>query len=405
VTAVGEPAGLRVLLLAPQPFYAERGTPMNVLRMCRVLCGAGHRVDLLTYPFGSEVEIPGLRVLRVARPPGVSGVPIGFSGRKVVLDLLMGLRLAALAARGRYDVIHAVEESVFLALPFTWLGVPLVYDLDSLLSEQLAYSGAIRSRWILRLVRGLERLALARAAAAITVCRSISEAVRRERSDVAVFQVEDAPLDEAARDPRPERVAALRRSLGLEGRRCVVYTGNFEGYQGLELVLAALPRLRERAPDAALVLVGGEAAEVEAVRGRAERDGFGPALRAVGRRPAHEMPEWMALGSALVSARSRGENTPLKIYTYMRSGTPIVATRRPTHTQVLDDETAFLCEPTPEGLADGLAAALGDPGRARIRAIRARERSHREFGADAFARKLLAAYASLPPRRAAPRAR
>jgi len=389
------PAGLRVLLLAPEPFYTERGTPMNVLRMCRVLCGAGHRVDLLTYPFGRDVEIPGLRIHRVPRPPGIRDVPIGFSGRKVLLDLLMGMRLAALVRPGRYDFIHAVEEAVFLALPLSWLGIPIVYDVDSLLSEQLEYTGAVTNPLLLRCVRRLERLAFARSAAAITVCRSLSEAARRLHRELPVFVVEDAPLEEATRSPRPDRVEELRRSLGLEGRRCVVYTGNLESYQGFDLLLSALPRVRERVPDVALVLVGGEPAEVANLRARAEREGFAELLRAVGQRPAEEMPEWMALGSALVSPRSQGENTPLKVYTYMHSGTPIVATRRATHTQVLDDGTAFLCEATPECLAEALTRALCEPELARACATRALERVRRDYCLEAFERKLLAAYETI----------
>ena len=64
-----------------------------------------------------------------------------------------------------------------------------------------------------------------------------------------------------------------------------------------------------------------------------------------------------------LAARDR-HNTPLKIYQYLRSGRPIVATRLRTHTQVLDDDVAFLAEATPKGLADAMIAAFADPARA-----------------------------------------
>ena len=77
----------------------------------------------------------------------------------------------------------------------------------------------------------------------------------------------------------------------------------------------------------------------------------------------------------LVSPRSLGTNTPLKIYQYLRSGRPIVATRLLTHTQVLDDDVAILTAATPDGFAAGILAALADPERARaVGAARARAR-------------------------------
>ena len=169
----------RILLIAPQPFYEPRGTPMNVLQMCKVLTAAGYAVDLATYPIGEPVDIPGLTVHRAPRIPGIRSVPIGFSKRKLLLDVSLVLLVTWLLLRRSYRVVHAVEEAVFLALPFTWLGVPLIYDLDSLISHQLEYTGILRSRLLLAAVRALERLVLARSSATITVCRSLTDSARK----------------------------------------------------------------------------------------------------------------------------------------------------------------------------------------------------------------------------------
>ena len=139
-------------MLAPQPFYSDRGTPMNVLQMCRALTGAGWEVDVLTFPIGRNVELPGLRIRRSLPLPGIRRVPIGFSPQKVLLDIGLFLLLAWRLLVGRYDVVHAIEEGVFLALPFTWFGVPLIYDLDSLISDQLEYSGVLKNRRLLNVV-------------------------------------------------------------------------------------------------------------------------------------------------------------------------------------------------------------------------------------------------------------
>jgi len=391
------PRARRVLLVAPQPFYEPRGTPMNVLQMCRVLTAAGYRVDLATFPLGRDVAMPGLEIHRALRLPGISALPIGFSKRKLALDASLALLVLGLVLRRRYALVHAVEEAVFLALPLTWLGLPLVADLDSSISHQLAYTGVLREGVALRAVRALERLALRRSKAAITVCQALTEVARELSPGTRIFQVEDAPLEESLRDPDPAAVEALRGEHGLEGRRAVVYTGNLESYQGLDLLLAAAPLVRERVPEVAFLLVGGEPAQAEAFAARVRGLGLAGTVLALGARPPAEMPEWMALGELLVSPRSQGQNTPLKIYTYMRSGRPIVATDLETHTQVLDPGCAALCPPTPEGLAEALARGLEDPARFAPLAKAARKKVEAEYSFEAFRRKLLAAYAALAP--------
>ena len=111
----GQP--MRILLIAPQPFFAQRGTPINVRQMVQVLCEAGHDVHLATYPMGEPVVVPGLHIHRALAVPGVRDVPIGFSWRKIALDLSLALTVWRLLASRRFDVVHAVEESVFFALP------------------------------------------------------------------------------------------------------------------------------------------------------------------------------------------------------------------------------------------------------------------------------------------------
>src|ERR1019366_1913409 len=94
------------------------------------------------------------------------------------------------------------------------------------------------------------------------------------------------------------------------------------------------------------------------------RPGADAAVIFVGERPASDIPAYLLAATVLVSPRSRGTNTPLKIYQYLRAGKPIVATRLLTHTQVLSDETAILTGASPREFADGILAALADPARA-----------------------------------------
>jgi glycosyltransferase involved in cell wall biosynthesis len=94
----------------------------------------------------------------------------------------------------------------------------------------------------------------------------------------------------------------------------------------------------------------------------------------------------------LVSPRVHGDNTPMKVYSYLDSGRPLLATRLPTHTQVLTDELACLVAPEPDAMARGLIDLLRDGGRRERLAASARDYAQRELTHAAFERKLLRFY-------------
>ena len=102
---------MKILLLAPQPFYTPRGTPIAVRELIEALTGQGHRITLLTYHEGEDVEIPGCEVRRIPRWVGVRNVPPSFSLKKVWCDAVMSIQCLALVRRERFDLIHAVEEA------------------------------------------------------------------------------------------------------------------------------------------------------------------------------------------------------------------------------------------------------------------------------------------------------
>jgi glycosyltransferase involved in cell wall biosynthesis len=379
---------LRILFLAPQPFFEVRGTPLAVLAMARALAGLGHRVDLLTYPQGEEVNVPGLIHRRSLRLP-VGRVKAGPSLAKLLLDVPFMAEAAWRMATGAYDVVHAVEEAAHLAAPFTRLfRLPLVADVDSSIPDQLAHSPLARG-WILpRLARVLEGHALRHAVAAITVCRSLTDGVRNQAPGTPVFQVEDPPLVDPSAPPDPRDVARLRETLGLGGGPVVLYSGNFEPYQGVDLLLEAAGRVKS----SQFVFMGGEQREIAAMRARSVWAGASERCFFAGKRSPAELPAFLALADVVVSPRRQGENTPFKVYTYMASGRPLVATRIPTHTQLLDDSLAFLVEPSPEGLAGGIEAALADRAGAGRRADCARALVEREYSPDRYLAKVRGAY-------------
>jgi hypothetical protein len=99
----------RLLIISPQPFYEDRGTPIAVRQLVTALAALGFAVDLATFPVGSTPLIPGVRIVRAANPFGFRHVPVGFSFRKLVLDACLTGTVLNLLRRNRYAIVHGVE--------------------------------------------------------------------------------------------------------------------------------------------------------------------------------------------------------------------------------------------------------------------------------------------------------
>ena len=134
-------------MIAPEPFFEPRGTPFSEFHRIRALTALGHSVDLVTYPFGQSVSMPGLRVFRCLRPPFVRQVGIGPSLAKIPLDALLALSAFRRGLAGRYDAIHSHEEGGLIgAVLAALLRVPHLYDMHSSLPQQLTNFAFSRSR-------------------------------------------------------------------------------------------------------------------------------------------------------------------------------------------------------------------------------------------------------------------
>ena len=149
-----------------------------------------------------------------------------------------------------------------------------------------------------------------------------------------------------------------------------------------------------RVPDAQFLFMGGEPARDR--RAAARRPRPGGALRVRGQAPAAELPAFLALADVLVSPRLQRRRTrPSRSTPTWPSGKPLVATRIPSHTQLLDDTLAFLVEPSAEGLAEGMTRALADRAQAQAKAAAGQALVEREYSAARYAEKVAGAYAAV----------
>jgi glycosyltransferase involved in cell wall biosynthesis len=261
--------------------------------------------------------------------------------------------------------------------------------MDSMLGEQLV------SKWRLlrpvqRALRAMERAVIRRADAVFAVCGDLARHVRADAPGVPVFLIEDVALPSQQHCGSAE---PLRELLDIKGS-LALYVGNLQRYQGVEQLVRGMAEL-PHALDLTLVLIGGAESDIARLRALVRKHHLEERVYLLGPRPLAQLTGFLAQADILVSPRSQGSNTPMKVYSYMNSGTAILATGILSHTQVLDDDCALLVESNPQALAKGLVTLAADEKlRARLGAA-ARHRAREKYSVEAFREKVRVAYRKL----------
>jgi glycosyltransferase involved in cell wall biosynthesis len=353
---------MRILLLAPHDFYIDRGTPMDVDLLARALCARGHRVDLVVYARGEDRAYPGLTILRSRAPRWLHPPDPGFSLRKLLTNLWFFAAARRLVRRNNYDVVHADEEAVFMAMWFRGRrDLPYVYDMDSSVAQQMIESMPWL-RPVSSLFDWLERRAIRGALATAPVCNALADLARAAGAAHVVTLYDISQLE----PQEPSRNGGLRRELGIDAP-VLMYVGNFQKYQGVDLLLEGFRIAVERGCPAHLVLAGGSARLIAAYRQKADGLGLDRRVHFIGPWPAERLGELLAEADVVASPRIRGLNTPMKVFPYLHSGRTLLATDLPTHSQIVTPEIARLARPEPEEFGRAILELMRDePLRARL---------------------------------------
>lgn len=389
----------RILLVAPQPFYQDRGTPIATRYVVTALSESGWGVDILTYPLGHDLDLPGVRTYRVGSWLRFKSIPIGFSVKKLLLDILMTGAIWSRVRRDEYDSIHAVEEAVYPALLLGRIyQIPVIYDMQSSLAEELSTKRLLRLSLPGRLLEWCERKACEKStvvACSLGLERKIHEETASVRVHEWVFPRQLGNLSKTDH-------LRIRKELGLpDSARVVAYTGNFEPYQGISLLMASIPLVVRSYPDVVFVLVGADDPSIRTMSlryGDLIKQGHLVLLARQSRSRTIDLLEVVELA---VSPRSRGANLPLKVFDYLAAGLPVVATDIDAH-RPLRNKGLLLASPTPKDFAEALTRLLENPLLAHKYRKIARSFAEKELSWPAFRQRVLNIYDDIAPASLAP---
>jgi PEP-CTERM/exosortase A-associated glycosyltransferase len=366
---------MRILHILDHSIPLHSGYSFRTLAILKEQRALGWETFHLTSPkqgpaAADEEAVNGWQFYRT-RPPGgiLEGVPaLG----EIELMGEVTYRIEQLVRRLRPHILHA-HSPVLNAIPALRvgrrLGIPVVYEVRALWEDAAVDHGTAREGGLrYRLSRALETWALRRVDAVTTICEGLrGDIVARGIAPEKVTVIPNAvDINEFSAGGVPDSV--LKQQLGLDGALVLGFIGSFYAYEGLAVLLRAVPQLLAQNPSIRVLLIGGGYQEAELKRLAAEL-GVGNQVIFTGRIPHEEVPRYYDLIDVLIyprlSMRLTELVTPLKPLEAMAQGRLLAASDVGGHRELIRaDETGVLFKAgDSESLATTVHKLLSEPER------------------------------------------
>jgi glycosyltransferase involved in cell wall biosynthesis len=383
----------RVLFLSPQPFFQWRGSPIRVKHNLQALSDLGYEVDLLTLPFGGEVDIPNLHIHRVSGICGVTQLAIGPSFWKLMFDFKIYLAACKLIKKHNYQVIHGIEESgffgVFLARKAR---SALIYEKHS---DPASYRKNFLRNRVMDVYAKVEAFSVRRADAVIATGPGLAEAVKKIDPKARCTHLFDIPSSISEADPA--EIQNCRKNLQQHSDEVLAtYVGSFAVYQGINLLFDAIPLAVKAAPRLRFVIIGGSADEIAERQAQLSQAGVAASVSFIGKVNPENLPAYLSASDLLLSPRISGNNTPLKLLDYLKAGRAIVATDLEANRLILQEDMAAFAAPNPTAFAQVTASMAQDKAHRERIASSGRNLIDSLYNFDIYKNKLNDIYQSLP---------
>jgi glycosyltransferase involved in cell wall biosynthesis len=384
-----------VLVLAPTPFFADRGCHVRILEEARSVLPLGAELRLVTYHIGRDV--PGLPVERIAAVPWYGKLEAGPSWHKPYLDLMLLYKAFQVARTFKPHLIHAhLHEGAFIgALLKKLLRVPMLFDCQGSLTGEITDHGFVRQGSLLQKCFSLlERWINRNSDFIVASAGPTIELLKADGVPTARLKPLMDGVDTRVFAPAPrEAVAQLRQRLELPVKRPVVgFLGLLNSYQGVDLLLEAAALLKAQGARMHFLVMGFPEG---GYREEAERLGIAEMVTFTGRVPYEEAPLYLSACDIAVSPKISLSEANGKLFNYLACGLPTVVFDTPVNREILGDDALYAKFKDPVDLAYAIGRLAGDHELREELGQRGRERAEREHSWEERGKELMRIYRGL----------
>lgn len=384
---------LRILMLAPTPYFADRGCHVRIYEEAQALIGHGCDVRIVTYHIGRDM--PGIPTERISHVPWYRRLTAGPSWQKPVLDILLYMKALSLSRTFRPQIIHAhLHEGAFIGMLLKpLLRIPLVLDYQgSLTAECRDHCFFSQGSLLERLFAAVEGI-VNRAADAIVTSSSEGANLMVQSWNVPPQKVSAIidGVDTKRFRPYPRQEARIK--LGISDNvQLVVFLGLLNSYQGMDLLLEVMTILKTKKNQVHFLIMG---YPEESYREKARELGLDSIVSFTGRIDYDEAAVYLSAGDLAISPKLSRTEANGKLFNYMACGLPTLVFDTPVNREILGEAGVYADYGDAADLAKRITELLNDSKQLAELSIALREKAVRDHSWTARATLIMAIYRRL----------
>ncbi len=356
---------MKILVVAPTPFFADRGTHIRILEEALALEKLGSEVTIATYHIGRDIyaEVDTKIAIRRIRRLlfWYKKLEAGPDWQKILLDLMLLRKVFNLARTQKPEVIHAhLHEGVMIGwlvqkLLF-WRRIRLIADFHGSLTKEMVSHGYLGAGLLKKIFVAIEKMIDNMGDAAVTSSRENTEEVAAMRSKKGEVLTALDGVNMAYYDGAKFSKAELRREFELPEKKTIVsYTGAMMPNKGINYLLKAIDIIGKNREDIFFVLAGFPSEHVENF---VVKYGLQKIVRVVSPLNYFELPKILMASDIGVDPKdSSTKQASGKILQYMGAGLSIICFDRSNNREYLGDAGIYAQEIGAQALADAILLA------------------------------------------------
>ncbi|QQR78057.1 MAG: glycosyltransferase family 4 protein [Candidatus Moraniibacteriota bacterium] len=379
----------KVLMIAPTPFFSDRGTHIRILEEALALIRRGFAVTIATYHIGQDLPEPLAAQVEVRRIRRLlfwyQKLEAGPDWQKLVLDLMLIRKVFFLARTTRPDILHGhLHEGVLIGWivqkVLFWRGMKLVGDFHGSLTKEMVSHAYLRAGLLRRLFEWVERVVDDLGDQAVTSSwRNTREIAALRKKSTPITVPDGVGTDDEASIEFPR--AALRHKYGIsEDALVVTYTGALVANKGIRHFVNAIPAILAGDPRAHVVVAGFPWNEVAPYfEGKHWMDRVTPITPL----PYFSLREILAMSDVGIDPKEEGVGQASgKMLQYMGAGLPVACFDTENNREYLADGGEYARDLSGSGLAAAVLRLLRDPELRRRKGVANQARAKEKFSWD-----------------------